>query len=187
MRSALAAVLVLAASPAWAQGWAADHAASSLTLTGKQGDYTYTATLTGWTAAITFDPANLAAAAIRAEIPLGALTLAPNAEGEEGYLKGASWFDVKNHPAAVLDCPAGSVSAAAVDDAYAAACTLAIRGEARPVTLGFSVVIAGDSATAEGTAAIDWMQWPLPVKDANPSWGVGPGVAVAFRIVAKKA
>ena len=184
MRLALAAVLAFAASPALAQGWAADPAASSLTLTGKQGDYAYTATLTGWNAAITFDPANLAAATIRAEIPLTALTLSPNAEGEEGYLKGASWFDVKNHPGAVLECPAGSVAAAPTG--YTAACTLAIRGEARPVTLAFTVVIDGNSATAEGTAPIDWTQWPLPVKDANPSWGVDPAVTAAFRIVAAK-
>lgn len=66
--------------------------------------------------------------------------------------KDASFFDVANHPTAIFDA---DLIGANGENAYVAQGTLTLRGIALPLTLPFTLTIAGDTATAQGKTTID--------------------------------
>lgn len=180
----LAAMLLAAAA-------AAPAAAAKWTVTPAQSRIAFTATWLGkpvegvfrtWTAAIDFDPSAPAKAAVAVTVDLG--SAATGDRTVDGALPGADWFAVAT--ARTARFVATSVKAQG-PGRYVAAGTLTIRGKAVPVTLPFSLALAGDIATMTGTVQLDRRAWKLGIESDATAEYVAFAVPLAVRVVAKRA
>jgi polyisoprenoid-binding protein YceI len=147
--AALALFATTFAQPAFADTWTVDKDKSSLSFEVAQGEETVTGSFASWDAAIDFDPAEPEQAKIKATIETG--SAATGSAQFDGMLPGPDFFDVAGFPQAVFQTD--KVTALG-GDAYRAEGTLTIRDISQPVTLDFTLIISGDTAVADGTAAV---------------------------------
>lgn len=123
-----------------------------------------------WSAAIRFSPDAPEASTLRVTIDLAS---ADTADGQrDEMLKGADFFNVASHPKAVFT--ASSLRALG-GNRYAADGSLDLHGVTRPVSLRFTLDIAGDKARAKGAASLD-----------RTRFGVGSGEWAATDQIAAK-
>ncbi|MGS4988443.1 YceI family protein [Roseibium sp. RP-7] len=154
------AVAVLSATtftaPAFADTWKVDPDKSKLGFEVKQGGGTLTGVFASWEADIDFDPAAPETAKISAEIkPMSATT--GNAQFD-GTLPGKDWFNAGDFPTAEFTSDAVEL---VEGNSYRAQGTLSIKGISQPVEMDFTLDIAGDTATAKGTAIVNRLDYQL--------------------------
>lgn len=130
--------------------WSADQAASTLNFTGTAEGEGFTGKFKEFTPNITFDPADLAGSKFDVDIALASADSA-NAERDE-TLQGSDFFDTEKTPRASYVATAFRELG---DGKFAADGTLTLRGVARPVVLEFSWTSDGTSATLEGKATVN--------------------------------
>lgn len=165
MRSALAAaVLALAAAPAIAApaappAWAVDRAASRIGFQGAMNGQGFNGGFSRWDAKIAFDPANLPASKVTAVIDTGSARTGDQTRDEA--LPTDDWFSIKVFPRATF---VSRKITAAGPGRYVAQGDLTIRNATRPVTLPFTLAIAGDTARMQGSLPLD-----------RAAFGVGQG------------
>jgi polyisoprenoid-binding protein YceI len=140
---------VLLSMPAAAEHWAVDASKSRLGFTVMWSGEPLNGVFKKWSAAIAFDPADLAHSNVVAVIDTASIAT-DYADGDDG-IKGALGFAVDKFPTARFETiqikpgPGGT---------YVAEARLTIRGITRPVTLPFKLEIQGGRAHVEGKATV---------------------------------
>lgn len=134
-----------------------------------------------WQADILFSPDALDRSKVSVSIDLASVDTGD--QQRDAALPGDDWFDVAAHPKAVF---VARTFEKVGPDRYVAHGSLDLRGVEKPVDLAFRLRISGDTARANGTAALD-----------RSAFGVGQGewaatdqipgrVNVAFDIIAAR-
>jgi polyisoprenoid-binding protein YceI len=146
-RLMLAALVVAAfgATPAAAAPWKLDAAKSQLGFSATQTGVAFKGRFTRFSTEIDFEPDHPEASHIAAVIAL-ASAVTGDAQ-RDGALPGNDWFDTSQFPQAKFVTTAIRKTG---PNTYAAAGTLTLRGVAKPVTLPFTLAIAGNTAHAKG-------------------------------------
>ncbi len=136
--------------------WNADKATSTLGFTGSAEGENFSGTFKQFTPKITFDPADLANSSFDVSIALASADSA-NAERDE-TLQGSEFFDTAKTPQA-------SYVATAFRDLgngkFAADGTLTLRGITKPVVLEFSWASDGATATLQGQAIVNRLEFNI--------------------------
>ncbi|HEY1632305.1 MAG TPA: YceI family protein [Rhizomicrobium sp.] len=149
MKRLLPLALLLAATPAFAAHWTVDTAKSKLGFTAQWSKQPFVATFKTWKANIDFDPADLAHAKADVTIDLGSET---SSESEfDDAIKGAQGFAAGQFPQARF-VTTGFKSKGG--NAYVATGALSLHGMTRPVTLPFTLTIAGKTAHMTGGTVV---------------------------------
>jgi polyisoprenoid-binding protein YceI len=160
MQRNLVAVLgVLFATPAFAAHWTVDAAKSRVGFTVQWSGEPFVATFKNWKADIDFDPADLAHSRVIATIDLASES-SDTPDNDDG-LKGPQGFSVAQYPTARFETSSFKHT---TGDSYVASGTLSLHGATRPVTLPFTLAIAGDKAHMAGKAEV-----------ARTDFGLGQG------------
>jgi polyisoprenoid-binding protein YceI len=149
-------VLLLAAAPATAAEWTVDHAKSRLGFTVQWSGEPLVATFKSWTAKIAFDPANLAAAHASVSIALDSED-SGSTDNDDG-LKGAEGFSVMQFPRAHFETTGFKATGGS---GYIATGRLDLHGVTRPITLPFTLTIAGNTAHMVGKAEVSRLDFGL--------------------------
>jgi polyisoprenoid-binding protein YceI len=161
--------------------WALDRSASSIVFTGVHGDEGFTGRFGTFDAAITLDPDELEAAQITAAVDLGSVDAGTTERNES--LPEADWFDIARHPRATFR----STEVRRVGDGrYEADGVLSIKGVDRPVTMPFTLTVAGDRAVADAAITLDRTAYGIGQGEfASEEW-VGVSVSVAIHVEAER-
>jgi polyisoprenoid-binding protein YceI len=149
MKYAPAFAALLLATPACAAHWTVDAAKSRLGFTASWSKQPLVATFKSWKASIDFDPADLAHS--KADVSIDIASESSNSSDIDEALQGAQGFAAQQFPSAHF-VTTGFTSKGG--NAYVATGTLTLHGMTRPVTLPFTLVIAGKTAHMTGTAAL---------------------------------
>ncbi len=134
-----------------------------------------------WDADITFSPDDLGGSAIRVSVDLGSVNTA-DAERDE-MLRSDSFFDIAAQPRAVFT---SRTIRSRGGDRYEAAGTLAMHGASVPLTLPFTVTINGQRASAAGSARLNRTAFGVGSGQWADTGTIADGVAVSFRLKARK-
>ncbi len=134
-----------------------------------------------WDADIVFSPDDLTHSRIRVSVDLASVD---SAEAErDDMLRSASFFDVAAHPRAVFT--ATSIRAQG-RNRYVANGTLVLHGQRRPVPVSFDLMIAGDRATASGSAQLNRTAFGVGSGEWAGTGDIPDGVAITFRLRAQR-
>mgnify|MGYP002467756983 CR=1 FL=1 len=133
---------------------------------------------TEWTAAIAFDPADLANSRLEANFMVGSAETG-NAM-YDGTLPETDWFNAEAHPEARFVSTAFEQDG----DGYVVSGDLTIRGITQPVRFPFTLTdLSATPVTAEGAFEIDRVSFDIGKKsDADGQWVskmIGIGIAIA--------
>ncbi|WP_428525091.1 YceI family protein [Roseibium sp.] len=169
----------LTVQPVLAATWTVDPAQSTLGFEVQQGSSALTGRFTSWDASIEFDPDAPENADISATIrPASAST--GNAQFD-GTLPNGDWFDTAAFPDATFT--ADSVERVE-GDSYRANGTLTIKGVSMPLVLDFTLAINGDTATANGMATLNRLEYGLGSGVGTDT--VGDAVTVTLNLTATR-
>jgi polyisoprenoid-binding protein YceI len=168
----LGLLLGLTAAPALAAPsvWTVDPGASRLAFQGAVNGTPFTGVFRRWNAQIAFDPKALAASSVAVSVDLA--SAASGDADRDQTMPTADWFWVAKFARASF------VSHAFRDlggGRYVATGDLTLRGVTRPISLPFTLAIAGDKAVMKGSAVID-----------RTAFGVGQGQWKSGDVVATK-
>ena len=173
---ALLATPLRAAVPQWSVEPGASAIAFTATWLGKP----VRGVFKRWSADIAFDPAALAASKVSVSIDL---TSAVSGDSTvDGALPESDWFAVKTSPTARFT----STAIAKTATGYVAHGTLTMRGRAVPVDLPFTLAIAGDRATMQGSAKLDRRSWKIGLESDATAEYVAFAVPVAIKVSARR-
>jgi polyisoprenoid-binding protein YceI len=130
--------------------WDVDAEKSSIDFTGSQGGEAFTGSFSTFKADIVFDPKDLAASHVRAEIDLASVE-AGDAERTEA-LPGKDWFFIKSFPVAIFEAKAFT---ALENNQYEAVGHLTLKGITRELVLPFSLTITDGHADMKAHISLD--------------------------------
>jgi polyisoprenoid-binding protein YceI len=170
---AVMAALLALAPPALARAapiWAVDQAGSKLGFSGVMSGDGFAGVFHRWNAQIAFDPKSLATSKVAVTVDV-ASAVTGDADRDQALPTG-DWFSAATQPRATF------VSTAFKDlgaGKYLASGDLTLRGVKRPVTLPFTLAIAGDTAKMNGTVVLD-----------RTAFGIGQGRWKTGDVVATK-
>ncbi len=175
----IAASIVAFSTASIAADWSVDTGKSEVKFSGTHAGNAFTGVFEKWTAAITFDPADLANAHVRVEFDPNS---AKTGNGlYDGTLKGDDWFKVNSFKSAVFDAATFTHKGG---NMYVAEGTLQIRDKTLPLTLEFTLDITGNSAVMTAKHSLDRIAYDLGVQsDADASW-VSKEIGLAIKLVA---
>jgi len=179
---AVMVVWIPAISAAAVTSWRVDPAASRLTFRATMSGASFTGAFRRWSARIAFDPKNLAASKVEVSVEV-ASTVTGDKDRDQA-LPTADWFSARAFPTATF------VSRGFKDlggGKYLAIGDLRLRGVSRPVNLPFTLVIAGDTAKATGSAVIDRTAFGVGQGQWRTGSVVGTQVTVLVNLTAHKA
>lgn len=128
-----------------------------------------------WTAAIRFDP-ETGSGEVSITVAIASLSLGSVAQ----QALGADYFDAATHPTAQFTAP---ITRGA--DGYVAAGTLMIKDHAIPLTLPFTLVLEGTTATAQGQTRTDRRDFAIGVGQTDAGT-LGFDVEIAFELTATR-
>jgi polyisoprenoid-binding protein YceI len=149
MKRLLPLALTLLATPALAAHWTVDTGKSRLGFTASWSKQPFTAVFKSWKANIDFDPADLAHA--RADVTIDLASETSSETEFDDAIKGAQGFAAGQFPQARFTT---SGFRSKGGNAYVATGTLSLHGMTKPVTLPFTLTIAGKTARMTGTTAL---------------------------------
>lgn len=173
---ALAAALLAAAAPAFAADYV-QQAGSTLTFATKYQGEVFAGTFPGFTAKLSFDPAQLASSKLDVTIPMaGANT--KNSERDD-TLKGADFFSIAKFPQARFTA---TKFRSLGGNNYAADGSLSLRGATKPVTLTFTWT-PGDKPVLTGKATVKRLDFAVGGGDWADTSIIPNEVAVSTKVV----
>jgi polyisoprenoid-binding protein YceI len=146
--------------------WMVDMAHSKLGFDSAYSSTRFSGAFKSWSAAIQFDPANLAASKATVTIDLASATTGDPDRDET--LPESDWFNTSKFPRATFTT--GAIKAIG-DGRYQAAGVITLKGLSKPATLNFTVQIKGKTAVMTGQAVLDRTQWSVgegQFKDEKP-------------------
>jgi polyisoprenoid-binding protein YceI len=180
---ALAVALLLTAMPAQAASWNVDHAKSRLGFSVQWSGEALNATFKSWDARIDFDPANLAAAHVKATIRLDSED-SGSPDNDDG-IKGATGFAAAQFPAATFETTGFKSKGG---NAYEATGRLSLHGVTKAITLPFTLTFAGNTAHMVGKAVVSRIDFGI---GAAGEWAgetpVAHAVTITIDLTATKA
>lgn len=182
MKAAVALALLLAAVPATAAKWTVAPAQSRIGFTATWLGKPVEGVFRNWSAAIDFDPAAPAKAAVAVTVDLASVSTGDRTV--DGSLPEADWFAVASGRTARF---VATRITAQGPGRFVASGTLTIRGQAVPVTMPFTLAIAGRTATMTGRLQLDRRAWKLGMGSDATAEYVAFAVPVAVRVVASQA
>ncbi len=180
-----AAVLALSAGAAISASapaaWTVDKAASSLRFTSSMAGESFTGAFRRWDAAIHFDPANLAASSVAADIDV-ASAVTGNPDRDQA-LPTATFFDAPAHPHATFVAHGFT---ALGGGRYQAAGILTLRGVAKPLTLPFTLAITGAQARMTGAVSINRLAFGVGQGEWQATDAIPATVSVSIALSARR-
>jgi polyisoprenoid-binding protein YceI len=179
---AAAAVLSLLVTPASAATWTVDHGKSKLGFAVAWSGETFAATFKSWKADIAFDPKDPAHARAVVTIDLASET-SDSPDNDDG-LKGPEGFAISQFPAAKFETTGFTAKGG---NAYVATGRLTLHGATRPVTLPFTLTIAGNTAHMVGKAVVMRTDFALGTGEWAGDTPVSHAVTISMDITATKA
>lgn len=145
---ALSATLMVA-TPAFAAHWNVDAAKSRLGFSVPWAKQPFTGTFKTWKANIDFDPANLAAS--KADVTIATGSMASGDPDTDTSIKGDIGFGADKFPTAHFVTTGFTHKSG---NSYIAQGNLTLKGVSRPITLPFTLTIAGKTAHMVGSADV---------------------------------
>jgi cytochrome b561 len=177
-----AAPIAAAAPGAAAPQWRVDAAQSAITFSGTHAGTPFEGRFGAWSADIRFDPADLSTA--RVVVTIQTASAADGNPLHDSTLPQGEWFNVARYPTA--EFRAEDVRRIG-GDRYEARGALRIKDRTIPLTLPFTLTIAGDRATMRGAAQISRAEADLgQASDAAGDW-VSPTIDVGVAVTAARA
>jgi len=177
-----------------AEGNSAANAVAAMPLSGwtvaSGGKLGFTANWTGtaidgsfsrWTSQIRFSPDALAGSSIKVTIDLASARTGDSQRDE--MLQGSDFFNTGATPSAVFQSSSITHQGG---DRYQAKGTLALAGQSRPVTLAFTLKIAGDTATVRGSTALQRTAFGVGKGEWAATDQIADRVAVSFAFTARR-
>lgn len=162
--------------------WVVDAKTSTLSFSATQTGKTFKGSFRKFTPVIVFDPANLAGSSIAVTVDMASARTGD--AQRDSALPTSDWFDARKFPQAKF--VSKSITAKG-PGAYEAVGTLTIRDVTLPLTLPFTLSIAGDKAAAKGAVTVQRQKFGVGRGDfATDEW-VGFDVAVSFAVNATRA
>lgn len=155
-RLLLPAVLFAASVCAHASDWNTDTNASSLTFSSQADGEAFTGRFNEFSPKIQFDPADLASSRFDVNIALASADSA-NSERDE-TLQGSDFFATGKFPQATYTATAFRDLG---NGRFAADGKLSLRGVEKPVTLEFSWSQEGSTATLDGKASVNRLDFDI--------------------------
>lgn len=152
---------------------------------GFRADYSGTAIEGGfkrWDADIVFSPDDLDHSHISVTVDLASADTADSQRDD--MLRSDSFFDIATHPRAAFT---SSRIRHKSGKTYSAAGTLSLHGQQKPVTLDFTLDIAGDTATTSGTAPLSRTAFGVGSGEWASTDNIKDEVTATFRFKAKRA
>lgn len=167
-----------------ASAWRVDAARSSIAFTfslddGSGNSSRIDGRFARWHADIRFDPNDLENSAVAVTIETGSAS--DGVASHDAYMRDTGWFDVDAHPTATFR----ATDFRRRGEGYEARGELTIKGRGRNVRLPFTLTINGDTATMNGTVAIDREEFDLG-KDVEGSDMISRNVDVTIRVRATR-
>jgi polyisoprenoid-binding protein YceI len=181
LSSVIALIVALTATPACAAHWTVDAARSRLGFTVQWSNEPFSATFKSWKADIAFDPADLAHSHVVATIDL-ASEASDTPDNDDG-LKGPGGFSVSQFPTARFETT-GFVHKSG--EAYIATGTLSLHGVSRPLTLPFTLRIAGQTAHMTGKTTVLRNDFGLGQGEWAAATPIAHDVAITIDLTATK-
>ena len=175
-------VASLLVTPAQAAHWNVDQSKSKLGFTVTWNKEPFVAVFNKWHADIEFDTADLAHARVAASIET-ASEASDDSETDEG-VRGTAGFASSQFPTATFRTTAITHKSG---NQYVAAGTLSIKGVSRPVTLPFTLDIAGNIAHVTGRAQVVRTDFNVGTGEWAKPDPVSLQVTVTVDLVANKA
>lgn len=181
--AALVALSLLGGVAQSAPAWTVDPAKSSLSFVVSVNGQAVTGKFASFTAAIAFDPADLAQSSANVTIPMaGAKT---DDATRDAMLPQPVWFNVAGFPQAVFQTTAFTAKGG---NAYEAKAKLTLKGTTRDVTLPFTLDIAGDTAVMKGETVLKRLDFGVgSLKEFATGTPVALDVKVMVNVTAKRA
>ncbi|KAF0187402.1 MAG: YceI family protein [Hyphomonadaceae bacterium] len=167
-----------AAAVVAAPAWTVDQRASSIGFAGAMDGTAFRGAFSRWSAAIRFDPANLAGSSAR--VIVEPASVASGDGSRDATLREGDWFDTARNPQVIFQSTSFRTTG---PNRYEAIGTLNVKGRAIPLTLPFTLNIAGAQADMRATISLDRTRLGLGVQ-FDPS-GAQVAKAVTVSIVVK--
>ncbi len=168
----LGAAQALAAPAAWQ----VDSAHSQLGFSGAMGGTPFDGAFQRWTAQIRFDPKDLAHSSVTADVDM---TSARSGDADRDQaMPTDTWFAAAHFPRAVFDAHSFKDLGGGHFQAIG---TLSLRGVTRPLTLPFTLAIAGDTAQMNGAVDLDRTAFGV----GQGQWRTGETVSAKVRVSLK--
>ena len=177
----LAAFALLSAASAQATTWNVVAGESRIAFSGTHAGRPFKGTFERWSAAIKFDPADLAGSKATVTVELASAKT-----GDTSYdktLPTVDWFDVAKTPSGTFET---SEFKSLGDDKFEAGGTLTIRGFKVPVKFAFEFKSSGDTAKLNGKAQLKRLDWSIGKGSDAPGEWVGLDVPVDVSVTLKK-
>jgi cytochrome b561 len=166
---------------ATAAEWTVDAGASRIAFSGTHTGHAFTGSFRSWTAAISFDPEDLAASRASVRVDLSSAST-----GDAVYdrtLPTADWLDTARSAIANFESTAFRSLA---PGRYEARGELEMRGARLPVTLLFDLRIEGDTAWMSGRAKLQRLDFGIgKISDAEGAW-VSLEIPLEITVVARR-
>lgn len=177
------ALAVAAPSSAAPAKWAVDPAKSSVAFSVVVNGQSVVGRFASFSAAIAFDPADLANSTAKITLPMGEAKTADAVR--DAMLPKPDWFNVPGFPQAVFQTT-GFVSKGG--NKYEAAGKLTLKGVTRDVTLPFTLDITGDTAVMKGETALKRLDFGVgSLKEFATGTPVALDVKVMVNVTARRA
>jgi polyisoprenoid-binding protein YceI len=171
-----------AATPVAAPAWTVDQRASSIGFAGSMDGAAFRGVFSRWSAAIRFDPANLAGSSARVIVEPASANSGDATR--DTTLREGDWFDTVRSPQVIFQTSSFRNTG---PNRYEAVGTLSVKGRAIPLTLPFTLTITGAQADMRASLSLDRTRLGLGVQ-FDPSGGqVAKAVAVNIVVKATRA
>lgn len=187
MKSFLPALVIAFAisAPAFAApapAWTVDKAASKVTFSSSFDGGAFTGSFRTWTAAIRFDPANLAGSSVTATFDTA--SAATGEASRDEALPEPTWLSAKAFPKAIYTATSFK---ALGGGKYQAVGNLTIRGVTKPLTLPFTLVTTGDTAKMTSSVGINRLAFGVGQGEWKTTAVVPGTVTVNINLTARRA
>lgn len=179
---AIAFAISAPALAAPAPAWTVDKGASKVTFASSFDGGAFTGSFRSWTAAIRFDPANLAGSSVTATFDTASAVTGD--ESRDEALPEPDWLSAKAFPKATF---AATSFKALGGNRYQAVGALTIRGVTKPLTLPFTLVMTGDTAKMTSSVGINRLAFGVGQGEWKTTAVVPGTVTVNINLTARRA
>lgn len=170
-----------AAATATGSGWVVNKAASSIVFKSNFDGEDFQGKFNSWDAQISFDPKNVAAAKVTATVNTASAQTGDASRDES--LPTGQWLDVAKFPKATFTSTSWKDMGGGK---YQVAGNFTLHGVTQPMTLPMSIVIAGNTAKANGVVSIDRSKFGVGGGQFRTADTVPFGVQVVIAITATR-
>ena len=171
----------LPAAAAPAPVWTVDKAASKIAFSSTFGGQGFNGGFARWDAQIRFDPNNLAGSS--AVVSIDTVSAFTGDNDRDAALKEPNWFSTKAFPKATFRTTSFK---ALGGGKYQASGTLTLRGQSKPLTLPFTLVITGNQAKMTARVTVSRLAFGVGQNEWKKTDVIPDPVTVNISLTAKR-